>query len=145
MTIKKLYYQFYESMGEVFTLEFKDTKLQYSLEGFRESRVEMINPIVEEDTDWDEVIVKLDSIPDDNIQFTPKQLKNFTDFIKTNCSDWKKKYELDGIVHDGTMWQVNIHIDDVKLKSKGQILFPDNFEEFTYQLSLLTGGKIVHN
>ena len=50
-----------------------------------------------------------------------------------------------GIVHDGTMWEVNIQIDDVKLKSEGQILFPDNFKKFTYELSLLTGGKMFDN
>jgi hypothetical protein len=132
-------------MGDVFTLEFKDGKLQYSTGGFSDIQIRNINPIVDEDSDWDDIIVKLDSEPDDNIQFTPKQLKKFTDFIKTNCSDWKKKYELGSVVHDGTMWEVNIQIDNVKLKSEGQILFPDNFEEFTYELSLLTGGKIFDN
>lgn len=145
MKIKKLYYQYYESMGDVFNLEFKDDKLSYSYLGFRGSIERMIDPIVDEDTDWDEVIVKFDSIPDENIKFTPKQLKRFTTFIKTNCLDWKKKYELGGIVHDGTMWEVNIQIDDVKLKSEGHILFPDNFKEFTYELSLLTGGKMFDN
>ncbi len=145
MTIKKLYYQYYESMGDVFTLEFKDEKLQYSTGGFSDIQIRNINPIVDEDTNWDDVIVKLDSEPDDNIQFTPKQLKKFTDFIKNNCSDWKNKYELDGVVFDGTMWKVNIQIDDVKLKSEGHVLFPDNFEEFTYQLTLLTNGKIFDN
>ena len=115
------------------------------IERARGSIEKMIDPIVDEDTDWDEVIVKFDSIPDDNIKFTSKQLKRFTTFIKTNCLDWKKKYELGGIVHDGTMWEVNIQIDDVKLKSEGRILFPDNFKEFTYELSLLTGGKMFDN
>ncbi len=145
MKIKKLYYQYYESMGNVFTLEFKDDKLQYSTLGVWEPIVKMINPIVDEDTDWEDVIVKFDSEPNDNIKFKSKQLKKFTDFIKNYCSDWKKKYELDGVIHDGTMWEVNIQIDDVKLKSEGHVLYPDNFEEFTYQLSLLTGGKIFDN
>lgn len=92
MKIKKLYYQYYESMGDVFNLEFKDDKLSYSYLGFRGSIERMIDPIVDENTDWDDVIVKFNSIPEDNIQFTSKQLKRFTTFIKTNCLDWKNVY-----------------------------------------------------
>ena len=145
MRIKKIFYQYYESMGDIFTLEFKQGKLQYSTNTGSDSIIKNIDPIVDEDTDWKEVIVQLDSIPSNNIAFTSKKLKRFTDFIKSNCSDWKKKYELEGVVYDGTMWEVDIQINDVRLKSEGQIVFPDNFEDFTHELSLLTGGKIFSN
>ena len=142
MNIKKIFYQYYESMGYSFTLEFKGGKLQYSTNSDSVPIIKNIDPIVDEDTDWKEVIVQLDSIPSNNIAFTSKKLERFTDFIKSNCSDWKKKYKPEGFVLDGTMWEVDIQIDDVKLKSEGQIVFPDNFEDFTHELSLLTGGKM---
>ena len=142
MNIKKIFYQYYESMGNTFTLEFKGGELQYSTNSDSDPIIKNIDPIVDEDTDWKEVIVQLDSIPSNNIAFTSKKLERFTDFIKSNCSDWKKKYKLEGFVLDGTMWKVDIQIDDVKLKSEGQIVFPDNFEDFTYELSLFTGGKM---
>lgn len=145
MTIKKLYYQYYETMGDVFTLEFKDNKLQYSTLGNSEIITKHIDPVVDENRDWEDIIVQFDSEPDDDIQFTQKQLKKFTDFIQNNCSDWKKKYTLNPPVHDGTMWEVDIHIDDIVLKSKGNLNYPDNFDEFIAQLSQLAGGKILDN
>lgn len=145
MRIKKIFYQYYESMGDIFTLEFKEGKLQYSTNTGSDSIIKNIDPIVDEHTDWNEVIVQFDSIPNNNILFSSKKLERFTEFIKTNCSDWKKKYELEGVVYDGTMWEVDIQINDVRLKSEGQIVFPDNFEDFTHELSLLTGGKIFSN
>ena len=85
MRIKKIFYQYYESMGDIFTLEFKQGKLQYSTNTGSDSIIKNIDPIVDEHTDWNEVIVQFDSIPNNNILFSSKKLERFTDFIKTNC------------------------------------------------------------
>ena len=75
----------------------------------------------------------------EELAITDDKLKVFSKFLKTKCSHWKRNYEVK--IMDGPMWNVKIHINDVKLYAKGNIEYPDNFDELLNQLSVLTEGK----
>ncbi len=59
--------------------------------------------------------------------------------VKLKIWLWDSQY-IDGSSSDGTNWSVNIEIGNLKVKSYGSNIKPDNFSEFIIAVSELVPG-----
>lgn len=137
--LTKFHFSIGEYPGPHYSLNFKKGKFEYRCIPDFEPMTRMINPVVDENTDWDKIKVHLDSKSQD-LDLPADKFVNFLKYVKRYCSHWKGKYKLGSEpVLDGTMWEVNIKTKDFSLKSEGHVSYPMNFDTFLLKLEQLTG------
>jgi len=124
MEIKKFKVSIYHSMMAEYILLFKEGVFRYNLDSSMPTFSD------EHDVEPGEVIV------------SNEQLEVLVKFLKDECSDWKKSYSWMEYM-DGTMWEIDIQVDQFKFKSRGQVDAPGNFDAFCKTLSVMMGGKFI--
>lgn len=74
---------------------------------------------------WD-----LHTFPDRKVRVVPTEAawKSFVTSVRPVVRDWRRKYDL--LVCDGITWSVFIETDQLKVRSRGTHLFPENFSDF---------------
>lgn len=66
----------------------------------------------------------------------------FWKFLEENeVWNWKKSYQCEETVLDGTQWRVKIVYGDKKLKCCGENAFPKHFKRFEKAVRKLLGGR----
>ena len=68
------------------------------------------------------------------------RIKRLHNYLKQYCKRWEKEYawmQYD----DGNIWECDIEGENFKLKSRGNVEEPANFETFLHKLTVFTEGK----
>jgi hypothetical protein len=87
----------------------------------------------------DEIISRIDSNPSEIVP-SNQRLNRLHNYLKQYCKHWKKEYTWLQYC-DGDMWECDIEGEDFKLKSRGHVEEPGNFETFLHKLTVFTEGK----
>ncbi|MFT6716710.1 MAG: hypothetical protein ACJA0Q_001358 [Saprospiraceae bacterium] len=124
MKIKRFKVSIFHSMMAEYILLFKKGVFRYNLDSSMPAYSD------QHDVEPAEVMV------------SDEQLELLIKYLKDECSDWKKSYSWMEYM-DGTMWEVDIQVDDFKFTSRGHVDAPENFDTFCKALSEMMGGKFI--
>lgn len=129
-----------ESMGPTYSLKLKKGKWFY------ETKHDWIpidllvdGPITVDEHHNNEVVTQIDSHPAELFP-SEHRLKRLHHYLKRYCNHWEKEYAWMQYC-DGTLWECDIEGEGFKLKSKGHVESPGNFETFLNKLTKFTEGK----
>jgi hypothetical protein len=138
---KKFKFYISESMGPTYSLTLRKGKWYYETENDWQP-VEMLVDnfqVTPSQFSNNEIITHIDSIPS---EITPSthRLNRLHKYLKQYCKHWKKEYAWMQYC-DGVMWECDIEGEDFKLKARGHVEEPGNFELFLHKLTVFTEGK----
>lgn len=139
MRVKKFFIELYHSEGPVYRLVFRRGKWQYETELDTDpvslERTIAATPSMVKNN---EIFPAVDSFPSEVFP-SEERVNRFLTYLKRYCGHWKPNYGLGNL--DGMGWTVEVHIDDFRFSSEGQVETPGNWEQFCERLLYLTEGK----
>lgn len=141
MKIKRFYFYIGGYPGSSYTIEYKDAAFVYNSALGKNLEFDDLELIANNLNSMNQAIKAHSDAYSSKFSIEPSEILKFKKYVERYCKDWKKKYSK-GLICDGTYWEVDIWIDDFRLKSHGHEAYPNNFKSFTKKLSLLAGGKV---
>ena len=137
---KKFNFSYSNSSGAIYSLTLKQGKWLYESKNDTHPMDVMVDgPVTIYELKNKEVITSIDSYPAE-INPSDHRIKRLHNYLKQYCKRWEKEYawmQYD----DGNIWECDIEGENFKLKSRGNVEEPANFETFLHKLTVFTEGK----